>query len=116
MATAEQHLRRLLAAVIHELKTAFPTLQAPDPSWIMIWVQKYPLIDIQAAIQTLSQHPPQVQARYTTESVGRAITALLRERTIRRVIESATKSATREDAFNQSGSLPSDVAPNGERR
>ena len=92
MASAETRLRQQYAAVSDALKATFPHVPPQDPSWIFAWLEQYPLSDIEAAIQTLSQHQPEVQARFTKESVGKAITALLKQQVIRRITESVSGS------------------------
>ncbi len=93
MLSQEKMFRRQHADITVALENAFPGVQPPESRWILLWLQKYPFPDILAAIQTLRDHP--LRAKFTTESVGRAISALLRETAMQRVASKlpATSSA-----------------------
>src|SRR6202041_1521508 len=65
---------------------AFPNIQPPDASWWQNWFRDNDYTDILEAIRVLRSHSAPVRARYSTESIGRAITAMLREIALRRAI------------------------------
>jgi len=88
MTPQEAKFRQQYAAIICEFENEFPGIQPPDPSWITIWLRQYNFRAICDAIQTLQNHPPHVKARFSQESVGRAISALLRADAVKRAIAS----------------------------
>lgn len=84
MARHQETLREQYTTLIAAFVAAFPSVQPPEPSWWMLWIDKYNFVDISAAIQRLSQHP--LKSRFTQESTGRALSALLREAALRRAV------------------------------
>jgi hypothetical protein len=88
MTPQEHAYRRQYEAIVSAFNTAFPGVSVPAPSWITIWLTRYSYYALLEAIATLENHPPQVKARFTQESVGRAISALLRDAALRRAIPS----------------------------
>lgn len=68
--------------IIKELQTAFPGIRIPEPSWIVRWLSQYGFRPLHDAIQTLSSHP--AKPRFTTESIGKALSTLLRDEALRR--------------------------------
>lgn len=84
MVSQEQKFKQQYSDLIAAFKTAFPNITPPEPRWFFLWIAKYPLWSIKDAIQTLSQHS--LKARFTTESTGRAISALLRAEALRRAV------------------------------
>ena len=93
MTPQEVKFRQQYAAIILEFETALPGIQPPDPSWIGIWLREYNFRAICNAIHKLQNYPPDVKVRYSQESVGRAISALLRVDAVRRAIASVTPKA-----------------------
>ena len=89
--TQEEFLRRNYTALLSEFEAAFPHVQPPAPSWWGLWLQKYDPSAIHEAIQRLQKHQPEVKARFTQESTGKAISALLRENALRRAITGVPK-------------------------
>jgi hypothetical protein len=90
--TQAEYLRQHYTALLSEFQIAFPHVQPPAPSWWGLWLQKYDPSAIHDAIQTLQNHRPEVKARFTQDSTGKAISALLREDALRRAITGAPKS------------------------
>jgi hypothetical protein len=86
MARHEDTLRDQYSTLISAFNAAFTGIQPPEPSWWMLWLDKYDFADIRAAIQRLSAHP--LKARFTQESTGKAISALLREIALRKAVTS----------------------------
>jgi len=83
----EDTLREQYTTLLTAFKAAFPSIAAPVSDWWLLWFDKYPYSDIRQAIQTLDKHP--LKARFTRESTGKAISALLRDAALRRAIASA---------------------------
>ncbi len=72
--------------LVAEFQTAFSGIKPPAPDWFVFWLGKYSFREISDAIHTLQTHP--LKARFTTESTGRAMSALLRESALRRAVVS----------------------------
>ncbi len=68
---------KLFLDAISEFQTAFPTLRVPDSTWLAKWLSQYGSQALSDAIQKLKRNPR--KDIFTTESVGRAISALLRD-------------------------------------
>jgi hypothetical protein len=79
-------IRKQYATALAAWTTAFPHLQHPSASWWQTWLRDNDYTDILEAIKTLQGHSAPVRARYTTDSVSRAITTLLREIALQRAI------------------------------
>jgi len=75
------------SALIAAFAAAFPDITPSEAQWFLHWLEKYPAWAIKDAIQTLAKHS--MRARFTTESTGRAISALLRAEALKRAITSA---------------------------
>jgi hypothetical protein len=75
--------------IVVAFKSAFPSIEPPAPTWIQHWLSRYNYIAILESIQALRSHPAHVKARFTQESVGRAISALLRADALKRAIANA---------------------------
>jgi hypothetical protein len=69
---------------------AFPNIALPSAEWQSHWLNKYSSESILSAIKTLASHPPSVKARFNKDSVGRAISSLLRADAVRRAIAIAS--------------------------
>ena len=78
-------------SLLAEFSAAFPTITPPDNHWWSIWLERYPFVDIHKAIITLSQH--HLKCRFTTDSCGRAISAMLRQAAVRRAMTPPAKSS-----------------------
>lgn len=91
MPSQEFILREKYNAHLTEFVNNFPNLNPPAASFWFEWMTKYDDIDIQTAIRTLSVHP--LKAKFTSESCSRAISSLLRQEALRRVLATPTKSA-----------------------
>jgi hypothetical protein len=79
---AEFKFKQDYTDLLAEFQAAFPGINPPDASWFALWLGKHNFREISDAIQTLQSHP--LKSRFTTESTGRAISALLRESAVRR--------------------------------
>jgi hypothetical protein len=90
----EHRLRKQYTDIISTLGLAFPGVQPPEHQWVLLWLQKYQFTDIMAAINTLSAHP--LKAKFTQSSVGRAISSLLRDAAMRRMVASLPVSSDSE--------------------
>jgi hypothetical protein len=77
-------IRRQYLSLLEQFSTAFPSINPPEQQWWLLWIQRFPFTDIRDAIATLSNH--HLKDRFTTESTGKAITALLRESAVRRAM------------------------------
>src|ERR1700676_2318132 len=86
MTPQEMKFRQYHTDIVSALRPAFPGVDPPDASWIQIWLTRYSFMGILAAIRNLQNYPPQVKARYSQESVGRAISSLLRASAIKRSV------------------------------
>jgi hypothetical protein len=82
MITLEQKLKNQYADIIRTLELSFPGVSPPESKWILLWQNNYQFPDIMAAITTLYHHP--MKARFTQDSVGRAIGALLKDAAMKR--------------------------------
>jgi hypothetical protein len=89
MTPQEQKYRRAFDDIITKI-TALG-VPAPAPSWITYWLTKYNYRSILAAIEVMQGHPESIRARYTTESVGKGISALLK-------LDAARRAALRDPA------------------
>jgi hypothetical protein len=77
-----QKFRQQYLDVLAAFQAAFPGVQPPESHWFQLWMTKYGAAAIEDAIQTLSEHP--LKSKFTQESTGRALSALLREATLKR--------------------------------
>jgi hypothetical protein len=82
-----QHYINLIAA----FRAAFPTLEPPPPARITDWLQRYNDAAILVALQSLQRHPAHIKLRFTQESVGKAISAMLRADAIAKAVANASK-------------------------
>jgi hypothetical protein len=82
----EKTLRRQHDDIGTTLAAAFTSVPVVESRWILLWLDQYPFSDIIDAITTLHAHP--LKAQFTQASVGRAISALLRQRAMNRVAAS----------------------------
>jgi hypothetical protein len=80
----EQQFKDQFANLIAVFQTAFSNIPPPDTQWFYLWRSKYPVWAIEEAIHTLAAHPK--KDRFTTESVGKAISTRLRTETLKRAI------------------------------
>lgn len=80
----EAEIKRQYLTLLADFTTAFPAINPPEPHWWMLWLQRYTFSTVREAIITLSQHP--AKDRFTTESTGKAISALLRQSAVRRAM------------------------------
>jgi hypothetical protein len=71
-----------------EFTASFPGVTPPDNHWWTLWMQRYSFTDIRDAIQILSRH--RLKPQFSTESTGKAITALLRDSAVRRAMKPPT--------------------------
>jgi hypothetical protein len=86
MLSKEFQFKKDYLEVITAYQAAFPDITPPEPGWIFNWLSKYPTSAIKDAIQDLQKHSPEVRARFTTTSTGKAISSLLRSDALNRAI------------------------------
>jgi hypothetical protein len=86
MPTQFSTMRKQFTDAYAEYTEAFPNIQPPSASLWQSWFKENEYSHILEAIRTLRSHSAPVRARYTTDSVARAITALLREIALQRAI------------------------------
>jgi hypothetical protein len=77
-------IRQNYLLLLADFTAAFHNVNPPDIHWWLLWLQRYPFADIRDAIQTLSRH--HLKDRFTTESSGRALSALLRDSAVKRAV------------------------------
>jgi hypothetical protein len=87
----EDVTRQQFLSLLADFTDQFPGVQPPISEWWQIWLEKYTVSDIREAIKTLGNHP--FKARFTQISTGKAISALLRQTTIRRATMMPDKTA-----------------------
>jgi hypothetical protein len=80
---------RAYVKVLAEFAEAFPNVQPSEIFWFEGWVRKYGFRNLSNVIKHLAVHP--LKAQFTTESTGKAISALLRENAMKQAIAEATK-------------------------
>jgi hypothetical protein len=90
MPSQEWQFKQDYSAVITAFNEAFPNTTPPEYQWIFHWLGKYPVWAVRDAIQTLSQHP--LRDKFTTTSIGKAISALLRVNAMKRAVSSVSVS------------------------
>jgi hypothetical protein len=78
MTSQESIYRQQYSDLINLFKGCFPGIEPPDSSWFVQWLARYGFADVCDAIQRLQSHP--LKPRFTTDSTGRALSALLRDR------------------------------------
>jgi len=93
MTAQETEFQDQCLSIIAACKNEFPSLEPPPPVWLHQWLSRNSCQAILDAVRTLASHPAHVRARYSEESVGRAISALLRDRALRRAITNASNMA-----------------------
>ncbi|HWO37790.1 MAG TPA: hypothetical protein VNO32_54145 [Candidatus Acidoferrum sp.] len=86
MPTQASILRKQYATALAAWSAAFPDIQPPAASWWQVWFKENEHCNILEAIRVLQRHSAPVRARYTADSLSRAVTALLREIALRRAI------------------------------
>lgn len=64
-------------------KESFPNIQPPAANWWALWMRKY---SAQAIYDTITQIAAQKKPPKTTDDIGRAISAVLRDGELVRVI------------------------------
>jgi len=84
--TYRQNFRLLLET----WKDEFPELLPPAASWWQMWMQKYDHLSIQDTILQIAAKPKHPK---TTEGIGKAISAILRDTEKTRVITEEMKRA-----------------------
>lgn len=87
MQSQEEVLRQQYCTILSAYTAAFPGVRPPDSSWFLIWFRKHDFADILDAIQTLSTH--RNKHTFTIASIGKAISAMLRDSALRRVLAPA---------------------------
>ncbi len=93
MLSQEYQFKQAYSVLIAVFQTAFPTITPPEAAWFFHWLEKYPAWAVMDAIETLGKHP--LKARFTTESTGKAISAILRTEALKRAIASVSTTGGR---------------------
>jgi len=89
MQTPNNNFQQQVIDILTAYSTAFPNIEPPGADWLQHWLNTHGVGTVLAAIKTLQSYPPHVKARYTQESVGRAISASLRATAIKLAVASA---------------------------
>jgi hypothetical protein len=87
VATQEQLIRAQYIELLKVFKSVFPHLQPPEPSWWSLWLSKHGFQAILTELQDLSRHP--LRDKFSTASIGRAMSARLREKAFERAVKDA---------------------------
>ncbi len=82
-------IRRQYRTLLAAYSAAFPNVAPPHLDWWVIWLQKYDPDAIREAINTLAAHP--LKDRFTRDSTGKALSALLRDDAVRRALAGGVK-------------------------
>jgi hypothetical protein len=90
MTLHEEQFQQQIQAIITAFKAACPNVDLPTAAWLAHWLNRYSVTAILDAIQFLQNCHPQVKARFTTESTGKAISARLRQSAINRAVSSVS--------------------------
>jgi hypothetical protein len=93
MAQEQSRFKQQYADLLLEFVTVFPDIAPPDSSWFVSWLTKYTYGAIRDSIRSLGSNNPNIKNRFTTESCGRALSAMLRDQAIRDAVK-AVKSST----------------------
>ena len=93
MPNHEDTLQDQFANLLAIFKTNFSHIDPPAPTWWLLWMEKYDFADIPTAIEQLGRHS--LKARFTTESTGKALSVLLRDKALRHALTSGTKAVSR---------------------
>lgn len=88
----EKVLRRQYQDIVNTLTAAFPGVPLVESVWILSWIDKYPFPDIMESIQTLHDHP--LKSQFTQSSIGRAISAMLRDAAMKKLTNSLSNAST----------------------
>jgi hypothetical protein len=75
--------RQNMRILLQVWKESFPNLQPPAANWWALWTRKY---HAEAIYDTVTEIAGQKRPPKTTDDVGRAISALLRDGELMRVI------------------------------
>lgn len=86
MTPQEEKFKQYHTDLVSAFQHAFPGIDPPTTSWIQMWLTRYSFMGVLSAIQTLQQHSPEVKAHFTQDSVGRAVSTLLRKNAMQRAI------------------------------
>ena len=76
----QRHNMRIL---LQTWKESFPNFQPPAANWWALWMRKY---DARAIDDTITQIAAQKKPPTTTDAIGKAISAILRDGELMRVI------------------------------
>ena len=82
MQPLESVFRQQYSDLIKQFTDYFPGVKPPDSSWFANWLGRYGFRAISDAMGVLASHS--LKAQFTTQSTGKAISALLRDDALRR--------------------------------
>lgn len=88
MKNHEAQLRSQFMQLRQAFDSTFPGLRPPELVHWRTWITEYDIPDIMEAIQQLGSHP--LKNRFTPESCGKAISAILREKVRARALRVLT--------------------------
>jgi hypothetical protein len=86
MLSQEWQFKHDYSTLITTFQAAFPHIAPPDYQWFFHWLEKYSVLMIKEAIETLGKH--RQKDRFTPDSTGKAISAILRQEALKRAIAS----------------------------
>jgi hypothetical protein len=84
MADQSTRYRQQYLDLLTAFSAGFSDIEPPAPDWWALWLTKYGFHAILSEIQDLQTHS--LKAKFTTDSIGRALSARLREGALRRAI------------------------------
>jgi hypothetical protein len=84
MANQSQRYRQQYLDLLTAFESGFQGIAPPTPEWFALWLGKYGFHAILSEIQELQTHP--LKSKFTTESIGRALSARLRDGALRHAI------------------------------
>lgn len=98
------HISELHSASADKEEAVQLIADAEEPSWWSLWVSKHSFQSILGEIQDLSKHP--LKPKFTTGSIGRALSARLRDRALESAIMDAPIDPSDTVAFQRSIPAP----------
>ena len=87
MAQEQNRFQQQYADLLLEFAAEFPGIAPPDSSWFVTWLTRYTYGAIRDSIRSLGNNNPNIKSRFTTESCGKALSAMLRDQAIRNAVK-----------------------------
>lgn len=85
----EAKFQQQVIEIVVAHRAAFSNIEPPAAEWLQHWLTRYSVMAVLDAIHILDNHVPQLKARYTQDSIGRAISSLLRASALARAVADA---------------------------